>query len=209
MVDYRLYFVLDTELTGGHELENLAHMALRGGVSLLQLRCKECSSREFLQLARRISHICREYTVPFVVNDRVEIAQAIGADGVHLGQDDLPCSEARRILKKSSLIGISTETGSQARQAESEGADYIAVQPVFATNSKTDLSDPIGAEGLASFSAIVSIPIVAIGGIKESNAAICRDQGIDGIAVISAISLASDPQTAAANLKRIMQGENL
>ncbi len=205
-MDYRLYFVLDSVLTGGHDAISLATLALQGGVTAIQLRCKECPTRDFLRLGRLLQQVCRSFRVPFIVNDRVDIAQALDADGVHLGQQDLPCSEARRILGPGVILGVSAENPEQAREAEADGADYIGAQTIFATTSKQDVGAAIGPEGLRRIVESVAIPVVGIGGIQAGNAAACMESGAAGVAVISAISLASDPKGAAAALRRSVFG---
>lgn len=202
--DYSLYFVADSEVTGGRSLLTLAEEALKGGVTLLQLRCKNDPIPDFLYTAYRMKELCYRYGVPFIVNDRVDIALAVDADGVHLGQNDLPCVEARRLLGNHKIIGISAEEIDQAITAEQESADYIGAQSVFTTASKLDVGPAIGPEGLRRFVEAVKIPVVGIGGINASNAVEVRDTGAAGIAVISAIGLAPDVKSAAKELKTIM-----
>lgn len=200
-IDYSLYFVVDYVVNGGYELAELTEKAISGGATFIQLRYKSASTREFLEQARKVKTVCDNNNIPFVINDRVDIALAVNADGVHLGQDDMPIEIARPILGKDKIIGITAGTVDKAIEAEQTGADYIGSNAIFPTSSKKDAGTPIGLETLKSLVAAVNIPVIAIGGINLKNARSCIDAGATGIAVISAISLADDPKTAARELK--------
>jgi thiamine-phosphate pyrophosphorylase len=201
-IDYSVYFVADSTVRGNRTLPELVEMALSGGATIIQLRHKTSSSREFLNDAVAIKRICNAYGVPFIVNDRIDIALAVDADGVHIGQDDIPLSTARRLTGDKKIIGVSASCADEAILAEKEGADYIGAGAVFATLSKPDAGKPIGFDGLSEIARAVNIPVVAIGGINRSNARQCFNAGAMGVAVISAISLADNPKISAMELKK-------
>ncbi|NTW69144.1 MAG: thiamine phosphate synthase [Chlorobiaceae bacterium] len=186
---------------------SLAEKALRGGASMIQLRHKTACSNQLFSWAVKITTLCKEYGALSIINDRLDIALASGADGVHLGQQDLPASAARKILGKSRIIGVSTSSAHEALQAESDGADYIGFGHIYPTHSKVKEFNPLGPETLRSVAALVSLPIIAIGGITIENASLVIRHGATGIAVISAISRAEDPLNATQELvKSIKQG---
>ncbi|HXF70504.1 MAG TPA: thiamine phosphate synthase [Thermoflexus sp.] len=199
--DLRVYLVLDPALTLGRPPLEIAEAALRGGITMLQLRWKGGPLREMLQLGEALQELCHQYGVPFLINDRVDVALALRADGVHLGQDDLPPEVARRLLGPQALIGVSARTPDQARAAEAAGADYLGTGSVFPTSSK---ANPvlIGLEGLAMVARSTRLPVVAIGGVGPENAAACIRAGAVGVAVISAITQAPDPEAAARALRQ-------
>lgn len=199
-IDWRLCFIADSEAAAGRNILRLISGAVEGGATLIQLRGKMWSTREFLEAGIKVRKMLEAINVPLIINDRVDIALACEADGVHLGQDDLPLPCARKILGKSRLIGISINTPEEAREAEKEGADYVGVGPVFATSSKKDLEPFLGLDGLQKIRAIARIPILAIGGITVGNAADVISAGADGVAVISAIAAAHNPKKAATEL---------
>ncbi len=201
-VDYSLYLVLDRSLSRGRSHGNIVAAAVAGGVSCVQLREKQCSTREFLDQARALLTVLRPRGIPLIINDRLDIALAVGADGVHLGQDDLPIAEARRLAGEQMIIGISAETVEHAVAAERAGADYIGVSPVYATATKRDHAVPLGLAGIGAIRARTTIPLVGIGGINAANAAAILAAGADGIAVVSAIVAADDPASAARALRR-------
>jgi thiamine-phosphate pyrophosphorylase len=194
-----LYLILDTKnLRGRNEVE-VATQAIRGGVKVIQLRDKQHAKIELLEMARRLNEICAEKEVLLIINDYLDIAMACGADGVHLGQGDLPLPEARSLLSPDKIIGCSTASLSEAVRAESEGADYIAVGSIYPTPSKEDCR-LAGIETLRRIREKVSLPLIAIGGINETNAAEVTEAGADGIAVISAVLGAEDVERAARNM---------
>lgn len=201
-VDYSLYLVTDRSLSRGRATVEIVRAAVAGGVTCVQLREKSCGTREFIEEARALAAVLRDAGVPLIINDRVDIALAAGAAGVHLGQRDMALADARRLGPAGWIIGISAESVEDAIRAEREGADYIGVSPVFATPTKTDTAPPLGLEGLRAIRAAVKIPLVAIGGIHTGNARDVIRAGADGLAVVSAIASADFPQTAAAALRR-------
>lgn len=198
--DYTLYLVTDRTLMTTGTLEEAVEQAIDGGCSVIQLREKELTSREFYEAARQMRTLTKARNVPLIINDRLDIALAVGADGVHLGQKDLPCKEARKLLGDTFLIGVSTATVAEAKQAQADGADYLGVGAMHVTATKTN-TRPVTPALLAEIKAAVSIPVVAIGGINESNVEELRGTQIDGIAVVSAI-LAKPDITAAAKTMR-------
>ena len=201
-IDYSLYLVTDRGLSRGRPTPEIVRAAVRGGVTCVQLREKTRSTREFIAEARAVRDFLKWRGVPLIINDRVDVALAVGADGVHLGQGDLPLAEARAILGESKLIGISAESLRDAVAAESAGADYLGVSPIFATPTKTDTAAPLGIEGLRAIRRQVKLPLVAIGGLNAGNAAAVIGGGADGVAVVSAIVSAEDPERAARELAR-------
>lgn len=199
--DLSLYLVTDSELSLGRSLEFIVEEAVKGGVTMVQLREKHCSSLEFYRLGLRLKALLRDYDVPLIINDRLDIALAVDADGLHIGQSDLPWDVARRLLGKEKILGVSVETLQQAEESNLLDVDYIGISPVFATATKTDTLQPFGLEGVKAVSAVTCHPHVAIGGINMDNAAQVISSGANGIAVVSAISSAESPRLAAALLK--------
>ena len=206
-IDYALYLVTDRGLSRGRATAEIVREAVAGGATCVQLREKHGSSREFLEEAQAVQAVLRGTGVPLIINDRVDIALAIGAEGVHLGQQDLPIAAARRLGPPGWLIGISAESLEDAVQAEEEGADYIGVSPVFATPTKADTAPPLGLEGLRAIRAAVKIPLVAIGGMHAGNARDVIRAGADWLAVVSAIVAADSPREAARALRREIEAE--
>ena len=199
-LDYTLYLVTDRSWLKGRDFFGVVEEALQGGVSLVQLREKEVSSRDFYNIAMKMKELAASYNVPLIVNDRLDIALAAGAGGVHVGQDDLPCAAVRRLAPPGFRIGVSVSTVAEARAAEADGADYLGVSPVFDTPTKRDTPRAAGLEGLRRIRAATRLPLVAIGGIHAGNAAAVRAAGADGLAVVSAIMAAPDPAAAARQL---------
>ena len=199
--DWSLYLVTDRRLAGSCALPDLVAAAVRGGVTAVQLREKECAAREFIELARTLKTLLAPVGVPLIVNDRVDIALAARADGVHVGQSDMDCRDARRLLGPAAAIGLSVDNAEQALAAPPE-ADYLAVSPVFSTPTKIDTAAEWGLAGLAALRRTTSRPLIAIGGIHSDNAARVIASGADGIAVVSAICGAPDPELAARILRR-------
>ena len=194
-----LYVIVDPELARGRGELEVAQAAIRGGASVIQLRDKKRDKGEVLPVARRLKQACAQANVLFIVNDHPDLALAADADGVHLGQHDLPVLEARRILPLDRLVGCSTALFEEALQAERQGADYIAVGTIYATATKAVIR-PAGLETLRRVKAAVSVPVVAIGGINEGNAAKVAGAGADAIAVVSAVVSADDVEEAARRL---------
>lgn len=203
-MDLTLYLVADVDFVPGRDLVPLIEDAVRGGVTAVQLRAKSSSHAEFLDLARRVSALLKTHRVPLFINDRVDIALACGAAGVHLGQDDLPAALARKVLAKGAIIGVSVNTPEEAMEAERQGADYVGAGPIFRTSTKDTDLPVLGPEGIRRIKDRVRIPVVAIGGITDLNARAAREAGADGIAVVSAILGAPDPERAARLLKNAM-----
>ncbi len=204
-IDYSLYLVTDRDLSRGRATLKVVKAGVTGGVTCVQLREKNCSTRKFIKEALSVKEYLKKHNIPLIINDRVDVAQAIGADGVHLGQTDMPLTMAKDILKGSMIIGISVESLEDAIRAEKDGADYIGISPIFATPTKTDTSPPLGLEGLKEISRAVSLPKVAIGGLNKENAGEVIFNGADGIAVVSAIVSADDPRKAAEELIHIIR----
>lgn len=184
--DYSLYLVTNSTLLNGGKLEKAVEEAIRGGVTVVQLREKEISSRDFFNLAIKVKAITDKYNVPLIINDRIDIVLAIDSAGVHLGQNDLSCKIARDILPKGKIIGVSTHNLNEALKAEEEGATYLGCGAMFSTSTKEDASILEKSE-LIKIKTNISIPVVAIGGINEENISSLKGTNIDGVAVISAI----------------------
>jgi len=201
---FELCAITDREAAKGLSHGEMAELALEGGASIIQLRDKAASPRELLPQALEVAEVCRRFQAAFIVNDRLDLALAAGADGVHLGQEDLPPGAARRLLQ-GRLLGVSTHSLEQAIAAEGEGADYIGVGPVFPTATKETGYRPLGLEGLRMIRECVKIPILAIGGITEANAAEVIAAGADGVAVISAVMGAPDIRAAARRLIAVIR----
>ncbi len=204
MPDFSLYLVTDRSLAHGRSTVDIVRAAVAGGATCVQLREKHASTRDFLNEAKAVRALLKDLGVPLIINDRVDVALAVNAEGVHLGQTDMPIADARRIVGRSMLIGISAECVEDALRAEAEGADYVGISPVFATPTKTDTAPALGLSGVAAIRARVSLPLVGIGGIGPANAAEVIRAGCDGIAVVSAIVAAPSPRDAAADLKHLI-----
>lgn len=200
---WRLYVIIDKAAAGGRDLAWIADQAIQGGADVIQLRDKAASTRAMIEEASRIAHVAYVARVPFLINDRVEVAVAVGADGVHIGQDDLPVSVVRQILGSAPMIGKSTHSLAQALEAEREEAGYIAVGPVYPTPTKPD-SPAVGLDLIGQVKGRVQRPIVAIGGIDHSTLPDVLSAGATCVAVVRAVSGADDPQAAARALKAIL-----
>ncbi len=200
MIDFKLYVIIDRKSSRGRDLAYIAEEAITGGADIIQLRDKESSAGEILKAGRAIRDLARRKKVPFIVNDRVDIAVALDADGVHLGQDDLPIEAARSILGKERLIGLSTHSLSQALDAQERGADYIGVGPVFSTPTKPDYR-AVGIDLIKEVGDKIKIPFVVIGGIDESNIGEVLAAGARRVAVVRAVCDAEDVRSAAKRLK--------
>lgn len=199
-----VYLVTDRGLCRNRPLRDIVLQAVQGGVAYVQLREKDISTRLFVEEARAIKKILEPYRVPLIINDRLDVALACGADGVHIGQDDMPYETARKLMGKDAVIGLSVETWEDVEASEKLNVSYIGVSPVFATPTKTDTKEPWGLDGLKKIKAFSRHPLVAIGGINESNAREVIAAGADCIAVVSAICAAPDPAAATRNLKSII-----
>lgn len=196
-----LYLVTDRGLIGDRSLEEVVLQAVHGGVTMVQLREKHASTREFITLAERLLDKLRPLRVPLIINDRVDVALAVSADGVHIGQEDMPYPIARRLMGPKATIGLSVETLEQLEEAEGYDVDYVAISPVFPTPTKTDTKGAWGLEGLAEARRRSRHKLVAIGGIGPQNALEVLRAGADGLAVVSAICAAADPEAAARTLQ--------
>lgn len=201
-LDYSLYLVTDRNLLKGKSLYEAVEQAILGGVTLVQLREKDASTREFYKQALELKKITETYNIPLIINDRLDIAQAVDAEGVHLGQSDMPLVAARNILGKNKIIGISVGSVEEALEAEKNGADYVGIGTIFFTGTKKDIDIPIGIEGLKSVYNSINIPAVAIGGINENNFREVLSIGIDGISVVSAIFGKNNIRDAAEALRK-------
>ena len=202
-MEFGTYLVTQASLSEGRSTPEVVAAAIEGGVDVVQVREKDTPARERLDVAREVREQTRAAGVPMVVNDRVDIAAAVDADGVHLGDDDLPVTAAREQLGEDALIGRSVSTPEAAREAEAAGADYLGVGAIYATGSKADIDDEeydIGLEPIRKTDAAVDIPFVGIGGVTPENAAEVVAAGADGVAVITAITAAADPVRATRNL---------
>lgn len=199
-VDLSLYLVAGPRDTRGRPLGEVVLEAVAGGVTAVQLRRKDHAARAFVEEARALVAALRPLGVPLIVNDRVDVALAAGADGVHVGQDDVTPADARRIVGEGMLLGLSVTSVAEARALDPRVVDYAGVGPVFATPSKPDAAPALGLEGTRAASGALAVPAVAIGGVGPANARAVLATGVAGIAVVSAICAADDPRAAAAAL---------
>lgn len=196
-----LYLATDRRYTDSRDLCDVVAACIANGVTAVQLREKDCSASDFCEMGRRLLAVTRGHGVPLIINDRVDIMLAIGADGVHVGRGDLPLREARR-LAGDRILGYSVNSLAHLRFAESAGADYVGIGPAFATGTKTDTGGVLGPEGIRGIARCSSIPCVAIGGVHAGNVAELGAAGVDGVCVISGILAQSLPAAAAAELRR-------
>jgi len=196
----RLYLLADAGLVSSDRLPRVVAAALRGGVTAVQLRAKEATTLELLELARNLNAVCREADVPFIVNDRIDVALAAEADGAHvghIGEEDLSPHDARRLLGANAIVGVSVGNGPEAHQATSQGASYVSAGPMFATSTKSNAGPAAGEALLRSVRAATRLPLVVIGGITPERAAALYAAGADGVCVGAAIVRAADPEAAA------------
>ena len=204
-VDYSLYVITDAPLSRGRSHRQVIDAAIRGGATMVQYREKNASTRKMIDEALALRDLCRAHGVPFIVNDRVDVALAVDADGVHVGQDDMPASLARKLIGRGKVLGVSAENVEQARAAIADGADYVGAGAIFATATKADANKPIEIAGLLQIARACTIPMVGIGGINSSNAASVIRAGAAGVAVVSAIVSAEDVERAARELRGIVE----
>lgn len=198
----KLYLVTDRGLSLGRPLVDVVRRAVAGGVTAVQVREKDIAVRDFVEETRVVREFLAGTDVPLYVNDRIDVALAVGADGVHVGQEDLPAADARRLIGPELYLGVSVATESEARQALADGADYVSVSPVFLTPTKPDADLDVGLGGIARIRAVVDrAPVLAIGGIDASNARSVVMAGSDGVAVVSAIMSADDPEDASRRIR--------
>ena len=199
----RLYLVTDQALSGARALQDVVAAAVQGGVSCVQLRAKPLGTADFLAQALALKALLAPLQIALVINDRVDVALACGADGVHLGQSDMPVQDARRLLPSDVFIGWSVETMDDVARSAALPVDYLGVSPIFATPTKTDTKTPWGLHGLQQVRAATTLPLVAIGGLHAGNALQVLRAGADGLALVSALCAAADPRAAAATLRAL------
>ena len=201
-IDYSVYLVTDRRNKTDEEFLNIIEEAIKGGTTIVQLREKTASTKEFYDLALKVKEITSRYGVPLLINDRIDIALAVGSEGVHIGQDDMPADIAREIIGEDKILGVSASTVEEAKKAEIDSADYIGSGAVFPTSTKDD-ADSVSKEELKEIVDSIDIPVVAIGGITVENAHTLKGSGIAGFSVVSAIMSAEDPKEASEKLKEI------
>jgi thiamine-phosphate pyrophosphorylase len=201
---FNLYLVTDEKLCLGKPLAEVVEQAVNGGVTAVQLREKDLNTRDFILRAVQLKKILSAYHVPLIINDRIDIALAIGADGIHVGQNDMPYEYFKKIIPDQMIRGLSVETPEQAAEAEKYDLDYLSVSPVFLTSTKTELIKDWGIEGLRELAGKTRHKLIAIGGINTTNAAEIIRAGAKGIAVVSAICSARDPLVAAGELRCVI-----
>jgi thiamine-phosphate pyrophosphorylase len=206
-VDWSLYLVTDRKIAGGRPIENIVFSAVKGGVSVVQLREKDCTTAEYINLALRIKKILQNKDVPLIINDRIDVALAANADGVHVGQSDMPYHLARKIMGEKAIVGLTVETMEQAHEAQNLDVDYLGVSAIFSTPTKTDTITEWGFDGVRLLRKFSKHTLIGIGGLNKSNAADVIRCGIDGIAVVSAICAAPDPESTARELRTIINSE--
>lgn len=203
-VDYTLYLVTDRSFLGQRDLAKSVKEAVLGGATLVQLREKDVSSLDFYVLAQKVKAVTDHYQIPLIINDRLDIALAVDAAGLHVGQNDLPAAVARRILGPDKILGVSAARLAEALRAQEESADYLGVGAVFPTATKDD-ARAVAVDELQKIKEAVTIPVVAIGGINEQNLPALKETGIDGIAVVSAVLGKEDIRKAARDLMKIIK----
>jgi thiamine-phosphate pyrophosphorylase len=200
-IDLSLYLVTQRSSLELEDFYNIIRSAVEGGITTVQLREKETSAREMISIGKRLLLLLKPFGIPLIINDRVDVAHAISADGVHLGQSDLSVAEARAILGKKAIIGLSVESLEQAKAAIEEDVDYLAASPIFHTKTKTNCAEPWELKGLRQLCSASKFPIIAIGGINESNVKQIIECGAVGVAVVSAIFDAPCPKAATLTIK--------
>ena len=201
----KLYLVTDRPLSLGRDIEEIVREAVEGGVTMVQLREKECPTGEFVALAKRLKALLAPLGVPLIINDRVDVALAVDADGVHIGQSDMPYEVARRLLGKEKIIGLSVENFEDLEVANTLDVDYVGISPVYGTPTKSDTAEPFGLEGLRRAVEMSVHPTVAIGGMNAQTIGEVIAAGADGVAVVSAICSAPSPRKAAEELLNIIK----
>lgn len=209
LFDLSLYLVTDRSLSLGRSLESVVAQAVEGGVTMVQLREKDCSTLEFYEQAILLKKCLQPYNIPLIINDRLDIALACDAEGLHIGQSDMPYDIARKLLGRDKIIGLSVECIQDAVNANELDVDYIGISPVFGTPTKTDTAPALGLNGVQEIVKISRHPAVGIGGINKTNAAEVISAGAEGISVVSAIMSAIDPKESALELKSIIQKINI
>ena len=203
--DLSVYLVTDRALCPGRDLERVVAEAVAGGVTVVQLREKLCDGREFVETGRALKRLLSPAGVPLIINDRVDVALAVGADGVHVGQSDLHVSDVRGLIGPEMILGLSVESEEQAREADALPVDYYGVGPIHATSTKLDAGAPLGLEGLSRICGLTSRPVVAIGGLDASNAGAAVKAGAKGVSVVSAICAAGSPREMTGAIRRAVE----
>lgn len=202
-IDYSLYLVTDRELMSTKTVEDSVEQAIRGGCTLIQLREKDISSKDFYETALKVRAVTSQFNIPFIVNDRVDIALAVDADGVHIGQDDLPVEQVRNIIGPNKIVGVSASNLTEALTAVGDGADYLGIGAMFSTNTKTD-ADATTLEELIRIRKAISLPLVVIGGMNKETIPLFKDISVDGYAIVSAIVNQPDIIKATKELKQLV-----
>ncbi|MFK3937692.1 thiamine phosphate synthase [Alkalihalobacillus sp. NPDC078783] len=205
MKEFRLYAITGEEFHPGKDLVDVMEQAIQGGVDIIQLRDKKSSKVDVLNKAKKLRALTKKYDVPFIVNDHIDVALAVEADGIHVGQDDLPLADVRKIVGPDMIIGISTHQIEEAKQAEEGGADYIGVGPIFPTNSKEDVVDPVTTAYIQQIEADITIPYVAIGGIKRHNLKEVLAAGAKRVCMITEIVEADDVKARCEEIITMME----
>ena len=200
-IDYTLYLVTNRQNKTEQEFLNTIEEAIKGGVTIIQLREKNTNTKKFYNIAKKVKKITTKYNIPLIINDRIDIAQAINAEGIHLGQNDMPCNIARKILGKEKIIGISATTIKEAQKAQKDTANYIGCGAIFPTKTKND-AKTVTIPELTKITKSINIPVIAIGGITKENKKQLKNTKIKGISVVSAITESKNPQKAAKELKK-------
>jgi thiamine-phosphate pyrophosphorylase len=204
-----VYLVTDRDLSLGRSLEWVIEKAVKGGTTIVQLREKNLETRDFIEEALKVKELLKPYGVPLLINDRVDVARAVEAEGVHLGQNDMPYHMARKLLGEDSIIGLSVETYEQAEEANDLDVDYIAISPVYTTPTKEELTKELGLEGVKKITELSRHPAIGIGSIKAHNAADVIKAGANGVAVVSGICSAEDPEQASRELREAVDNAKL
>ncbi|MBK1812700.1 thiamine phosphate synthase [Clostridium sp. YIM B02505] len=202
-IDYKLYLVTDRGILKGRDIAVAVEDAIKGGATVVQLREKDITTSDFYKVALKVKEVTSSYGVPLIINDRIDIALAVDAEGIHVGQSDMPCEIVRKIVGQDKIVGVSTSTIEEAKKAEKDGADYIGVGAIFPTISKDDAKS-VSIELLKAIKESISIPVVAIGGISSKNVALLKPANIEGVAIISDILGKDDIALAAKELKELI-----
>lgn len=202
--DLGVYLITDPTLSGPRGVVRVVEAAIAGGVTLVQLRDPDAKTGALVELGRALAGLLRPAGIPLIVNDRVDVALAVGADGVHVGQRDMRPADVRRLIGPDAILGLSVTSPAQLASSDLIGVDYLGVGPICATRTKPDASTPIGTAGLHAVASLSALPIVAIGGIHAGNVAEIMDAGADGVAVVSAICASPEPRAAADELRKIV-----
>ncbi|HIJ82415.1 MAG TPA: thiamine phosphate synthase [Desulfuromonadales bacterium] len=205
LTDFRLYLITDRQQTGGRSLLEVLHRSLEGGVKAVQLREKDLSTAELHSLAAEVRLLTSQFDARLIINDRVDIALAVGADGVHVGVNSMPVAVVRRLLGKDKIIGCSAHAIDEALAAQSAGADFVTFGPVYFTPSKAEYGTPCGVKKMAEAVSVLAIPVVALGGISEARIPELLTANVRGVAVISAVMAATDPRAVAASLLKMIE----